>query len=56
MMGPPVGCGLVGVTRPFALEDQHYAGLVIWVGGRLVYLLVIPRLFIDWMRPCGTNR
>jgi cytochrome c oxidase assembly factor CtaG len=35
------------------LEDQHMAGLVMWVPGGILYVIAMSVLFIAWLEPTG---
>jgi cytochrome c oxidase assembly factor CtaG len=47
---PAFAAARAGAAVDLALQDQQYPGLIMWIGGRLVYLHVIARRFLDWMR------
>ena len=49
--------GHLGTTVPYGLsaqEDQHLAGLIMWIPGGAVYLASALLLFVAWLRETGT--
>jgi cytochrome c oxidase assembly factor CtaG len=48
-----VGAARWGLT---ALEDQHLAGMVMWVPGGILYVIAMCALFVAWLTPPTRRR